>query len=145
MLTCWNADPESAQSRGWPPEVQADESDESLLDTAILVAQTAVLASNYDLEDPEMPRIASGRLAFALGTQGARSERFFFAAFPARIRTVNRRVKPFYPVNNTTTRRVHGLISGRARKLLGKTVLPRKLHNYPNGLEDHPIEGPRAS
>merc|ERR1719182_1041753 len=36
-------------------KVQADESDESLLDTANLVAQTAVLASNYDLEDPEIP------------------------------------------------------------------------------------------
>merc|ERR1712196_686602 len=35
-------------------KVQADESDESLLDTANLVAQTAVLASNYDLEDPEI-------------------------------------------------------------------------------------------
>merc|ERR1719390_149169 len=35
-------------------KIQADESDESLLDTANLVAQTAVLASNYDLEDPEI-------------------------------------------------------------------------------------------
>merc|ERR1719443_2654238 len=35
-------------------KVQEDESDESLLDTANLVAQTAVLASNYDLEDPEI-------------------------------------------------------------------------------------------
>merc|ERR1712072_780421 len=35
-------------------KVQADESDEAALDTANLVAQTAVLASNYDLEDPEI-------------------------------------------------------------------------------------------
>merc|ERR1712216_979204 len=35
-------------------KVQADEADEALLDTANLVAQTAVLASNYDLEDPEI-------------------------------------------------------------------------------------------
>ena len=41
-------------------EVQADESDESLLDTANLVAQTAVLASNYDLEDPEILVSAAG-------------------------------------------------------------------------------------
>merc|ERR1711959_253796 len=34
--------------------LQKVEADEALLDTANLVAQTAVLASNYDLEDPEI-------------------------------------------------------------------------------------------
>merc|ERR1711924_321351 len=35
-------------------KVNADPDDESILDTANLVAQAAVLASNYDLEDPEI-------------------------------------------------------------------------------------------
>jgi len=34
-------------------KIEADPEDESLLDTATLIAQSAVLSSNYDLEDPE--------------------------------------------------------------------------------------------
>jgi HSP90 family molecular chaperone len=34
-------------------KVNADPDDEAILDTATLVAQAAVLSSNYDLEDPE--------------------------------------------------------------------------------------------